>query len=314
MNLKDAKTIAIGGKQVAKIEIGNRVVWRKSATQPDVPDAPDTPEYDLYGNLRLYKEPSYYYSFGQWAVRQGGACYGDYFFGFKNGLAGVEAWNLADKSVCTCSGVTQIDDLGEFHCNNVAFGTKKYDDSDEFPMLYVDSWNSVDINGEHGYFILGYRIQRNGSNFTFTLVQTIKHGYKYGGGGFFIHNGYLWIRSGYYYRLIEMPEPTVSYVVAERDTTIRFDYLPYKVNGSDSGWIQGCTIYGDYFYIVDSPSGTTVDRLYVRSVADLSAAPLLEWVQIPNTTGQEAQSPFVWRDGLYLYRRDGFVKIGEFVN
>ena len=59
--------------------------------------------------------------------------------------------------------------VSTYHCNNINFGSEKYDQNDDFPLLYI-SMENVD---EHKCLV--YRIQESSGIFSATLVQTITY-------------------------------------------------------------------------------------------------------------------------------------------
>ena len=54
-----------------------------------------------------------------------------------------------------------------YHCNNISFGSEKYDSDDLFPLLYISMENSTERKA------LAYRIQYANDAYSATLVQTI---------------------------------------------------------------------------------------------------------------------------------------------
>ncbi len=77
-----------------------------------------------------------------------------------------------------------LDSLDVFkpHSNAVFFGNEKFDESDEFPILYTNLYNSYSRKNEG--ILCAYRITRDGDTFSSKLVQIIKIG--------FVHNYSLW--------------------------------------------------------------------------------------------------------------------------
>lgn len=102
---------------------------------------------------------------GKNRTRQGGACFGDYLFVTYNGFEHISVYQVS-----TGTHLQEIEISSTFregvHANNMSFGPERYADTDEFPLLYV----SADAN--NGLCEV-YRIQRSGTSFSATLVQTI---------------------------------------------------------------------------------------------------------------------------------------------
>lgn len=71
------------------------------------------------------------------------------------------------------------------HSNTAVFSTEYYDESDEFPLLYLNVYNNYQKNEDkHEGECLVYRILREGSAFSLKLVQILKIG--------FVNEGELW--------------------------------------------------------------------------------------------------------------------------
>jgi len=193
------------------------------------------------------------------AGHQGGACYDDKFF-LCLSTGNVIVYDLVNKAT-----------LGTFslgvalHCNAVFFG-EKYSASDDFPVLYVNSYEDGIQKGT----LYGFRITEIGGVFSCSNVQTINVGFTnsslwtdgagdtrtYGNFVLDKENGIL-----YAYTLLdttnvtrffafEMPSPTGGNVTySESDIIERFDIqrLAYMqdscfVNGQifiESGGVSG---------------------------------------------------------------------------
>ena len=106
------------------------------------------------------------------AVAQGGACYGDYFFqGYSNNEF-ITIYNLKTKSYVTTLSIPAPPPSSKTHSNTLNFGVQKYDENDDFPLLYISSGYQTNKIS----YIYVYRIFRNSkedSDFSVSLVQTI---------------------------------------------------------------------------------------------------------------------------------------------
>ena len=107
---------------------------------------------------------------------QDGAVYGDYFFAFSG--TGVCKVYSTDKFKLVSQFTLDKVDIFKPHSNSVCFGTLKYDENDEFPLIYNNIYNNygkdnADMIGACGV----YRIVREGDSFKSTLVQVIKVGF-----------------------------------------------------------------------------------------------------------------------------------------
>lgn len=109
-------------------------------------------------------------------VGQDGAISGDYMLRFEN------------DATCTVYLLTSNEQIAQFtldkadimkpHCNTVCFGGEYFEDGDEFPLLYINVYNNYasEEDRREGVCCV-YRIQRDGTLFSSTLVQLIKIGF-----------------------------------------------------------------------------------------------------------------------------------------
>lgn len=113
-------------------------------------------------------------------IGQDGAIYNGYLFRF-NAAGNCMVYRLSDisdDSVPICSFVLDKSDMIVPHCNSVAFGGKRYNENDEFPLLYCNIYNNYAKadNKQLGVTCV-YRFMRDGDIFTTTLVQVIEIGF-----------------------------------------------------------------------------------------------------------------------------------------
>ena len=80
-------------------------------------------------------EPIWYMESGQ-----DGAIYGNFLFRF-GGDGVCKVYSMADKNKLSTFILDRIDVLTP-HSNSVCFGTEFYEESDEFPLLYSNIYNS----------------------------------------------------------------------------------------------------------------------------------------------------------------------------
>lgn len=105
---------------------------------------------------------------------QDGAVCGNYIFSFvSDGTCNVYSKTDYTK-VGSFSLAAESSDTVTPHSNSVCFGTAYYEDGDEFPLLYSNVYNNSDA---HKGVCNVYRITREGTTFTSTLVQVIKLGF-----------------------------------------------------------------------------------------------------------------------------------------
>ena len=115
--------------------------------------------YEPYWNIQ--KQPT-----AEGTTRQGATIYGRYLFLAYNKNPMISVYDFPEKKHLANMVFTAVD---TYHCNNINFGTQKYDPDDAFPLLYV----SMENIAEHKCLV--YRIQESSGSWTATLVQTITY-------------------------------------------------------------------------------------------------------------------------------------------
>ena len=100
------------------------------------------------------------------AVVQGCTAYGKYLFVAYNTLPMISIYDMEQK---THVANIQMTAVNTYHCNNINFGSEKYDSGDAFPLLYV----SMENIAEHKALV--FRIQESNGTYSATLVQTITY-------------------------------------------------------------------------------------------------------------------------------------------
>ncbi len=109
---------------------------------------------------------------------QDGAAYGGYLFSInKAGTCRVFDVNngfsyFGDFSLVQTNGFTIVP-----HSNSVCFGPYKYEETDEFPLLYCNLYNNKVEDAYISGMLIAYRISRNGTDFTCEPVQVIQIGF-----------------------------------------------------------------------------------------------------------------------------------------
>ena len=107
---------------------------------------------------------------------QDGATYGGYFFAFT-GSGTCKVYSTDNYELVSSFTLEKVK-LFKPHSNSVCFGTLKYNENDEFPLLYANVYNNYGIDDKEMIGVCGvYRIVRDGDSFKSTLVQVIKVGF-----------------------------------------------------------------------------------------------------------------------------------------
>lgn len=93
----------------------------------------------------------------------------------------------ADDGEAKCIASFRLDKADEIcpHSNAVCFGKEKFDENDEFPLLYTNIYNAYDREEDEMWGVCCvYRLQRVADSFKTALVQIIEVG--------FAHDSELW--------------------------------------------------------------------------------------------------------------------------
>ena len=108
---------------------------------------------------------------------QSGACFGDYYFMFKDNYAKIFIYNLRTKKhLYTIDGISGKS-AERYHCNQCTFGTIYHTSGDPFPLLYVTANNDSEGRCAQDVFRITAEydsIAGEYISFTLTQVQTIK--------------------------------------------------------------------------------------------------------------------------------------------
>ena len=171
---------------------------------------------------------------------QGGACYGDYFIQGYETNEFITIYNLKTKSYVTTLYIPAPPPSSKTHSNTLNFGVQKYDENDDFPLLYISSgYRTNNIS-----YIYVYRIFKNSkedSDFSVSLVQTISLcGFNSWTEGIIdVENNFLWIKyepQGVYgYAKYALPSIESSQVSINYEDYLQDFRLERQPNGSNQG-------------------------------------------------------------------------------
>ena len=117
---------------------------------------------------------------GQILLGQDGAVFHNYLFRFssKGKCTVYHVDSLSQDSAPISQFVLDKADFLVPHSNSVAFGNARYHESDEFPLLYSNIYNNyAKTDRKMKGITCVYRLQRNGNDFSTTLVQLIEIGF-----------------------------------------------------------------------------------------------------------------------------------------
>lgn len=238
----------------------------------------------------------------------GSAVYGDYLFTANNSMSKIAVTDMRNKTQVATIEFTAV---STYHCNVVNFGTEKYDNADDFPLMYISMENA----SEHKAIVM--RIQHSGNVFTATQVQTITYPTNTDAGMYyqncFIDNGggYMYVAGStlndYHsgngnklkvkkYALPLLSAGDVQLTNADVLNEFEVDLLTAPQGGfiANGKLVQTCGLgSSDYpdvrICMIDLINGKTVTNILLNNYGI--------------TTEQE--SAFVWDGGLYIMTNGG---------
>ncbi len=117
---------------------------------------------------------------GQIIFGQDGAIYNGYLFRFdaKGNCSVYRTDELSQKSIPVSQFLLDKSEVIVPHCNSVVFGNARYNENDEFPLLYCNIYNNyANADNKKKGITCVYRLQRNEAAFSTTLVQLIEIGF-----------------------------------------------------------------------------------------------------------------------------------------
>lgn len=243
-----------------------------------------------------------------WA--QGGACYGDYYFQFRNNNSQMFVYDLAGatllEKVSIPSGSRGF--VSNCHCNTVNFGQEFFDTSDEFPLLYVSTGYA---SGEYTGAIV-YRVQRTEdsegvSSFSLTLVQTIKipgtEWTEFLTAGAFCLVRASGSKSGFH--RFKMPKLSDGDVTLEYENAL--NYFPVDPPQYTTGSGQGELYYnGKVFFVSGIPNTQSVNWFFV---IDLATGIYETAFDMFPYNSNEPESVFIWQENLCIAFRNQILKV-----
>ena len=259
---------------------------------------------------------------------QDGDAYGGYFFAMSS-EGSCRVYNLNGyRSVATFT----LDKSNVFkpHSNSACFGPYKYDESDEFPLLYCNLYNNYGIEEEELYGTCGvYRITRKGNKFSSKLVQVIKIGFcddqtlwsspngdvrPYGNFALDNERNKLFtMRDGdKSTRIFEFDVPTLD--MGELDSTLgvktvtltKEDILSnFRIGYSN--YIQGCVCYNGKLYSVEGKTSSSANRAAMK-IVDLERKKIITQISLYDMGLEiEPEAVFVVDGEIYYAEVNGNV-------
>lgn len=230
-------------------------------------------------------------------LSQGGACFGDFLFMFRDNNTGW-IYNLATSTLIQTFTIPEgeLGFVSNCHYNTVNFGTEYYDDNDPFPLIYISTGYASD--GYSG--ALAYRIvattENDSTTFSFSLVQTI----KIPGSGWteFVTGDendcyicYTSQRKIYRMKMPTLSQGDVTFDLSQAIDVYQFTPQPAWYNGSSG---QGRVYYDGRIYFVAGEPSKSQTLLFVG--LDLSSRRRVVEIDLQSTFGftAEPEAVFIW--------------------
>lgn len=248
-----------------------------------------------------------YLSAGFTGNGQDACIYESLMFAFSS-TGGCKVVDIDSKQTVATFSLDQTETI-QPHCNTAVFSNVKYDESDPFPLLYVNAYNTAGLPLGTVYVHI-INVDAEGTPTGTTLLQRITVGFTddpiwtdgndvrpYG--NFFIDtdNGYLYaytlkddIRKTRFFKFA-LPDITSPTVTLEKDDIIEYfdtDYLPYIqgnayyagkayiLNGFGTSAAHGCLI------VVNLSSKKIVSRIDFNKALGVTWEP--EFIDVSNNT------------------------------
>lgn len=242
--------------------------------------------------------------------KQGGALYGDVYIASASstGNLSLVLCDLVNKSEIQRLSITVPN--SRTHANTLSFGKDKYDDGDDFPILYVCS-GYTDTTSSSTTEAYGLRIVGTSGNYTLELVQTITidFGNINTWTEFVVDNvkNRAWITGSgkATYICVAMPSLEVENYTIDLETTIIDSFTVPKpaLGTSTKSSGQGLFFYHNRIYYtngVPEYAEEGEDALYIR--VDNTLTHSCEAVVPLKNFGitREPESCFIWRDNFYV--------------
>ena len=232
---------------------------------------------------------------------QGGACYGDYLFMFTENNTTCWVYNLLTGTLLQTINIPSEERgfVSQCHCNTVNFGTEKYDDDDQFPLIYVSTgYASGGYSGALVYRIV-VNTESDVTTYSLTLVQTVRIPSNWS--EFIVgKDGDCYIKTednGIVYYRMRMPKLSQGDVTLDFVNALSVCHLtpqPSWYNGSRN---QGHIYHNGKIYLV---SGVPTSETSLFIVINLSTGEREVEIDLYNTLGlhSEPEALFIW-DGRF---------------
>lgn len=236
---------------------------------------------------------------------QGGACFGDYLFMFKEYNDTCWIYNLRTSALLQTISIPSSERgfVPNCHCNTVNFGTEYYDANDPFPLIYVSTgYASGEYTGALVYRIVA-TTENDVTTYSLVLVQTLKMPgtdwteFVTGEDGF-CYLCYTTQRKIYRMKMPKLAEGDVTFNLEQALSTYQFTQQPSWYNGS---YNQNRFYKDGKIYVVSGNTEQT--RLFI--VLNLSEEKREVEIDLNATFGLsgEPETCFIWQDHICIVFR-----------
>lgn len=230
---------------------------------------------------------------------QGGACFGDYLFMFKEENTTCWIYNLSTNTLLQTITIPseQRGFVSDCHCNTVNFGTEYYDANDPFPLIYVSTgYNDGTDSGALVYRIVA-TTENDVTTYSLTLVQTLKLPGTSWTEFVVGEDGFCYLCYTNYRKIYRMKMPTLSQGNITFDLEQALDVYQFT---PQPAWYKGSRnqnrIYHEgRIYLVSGVPASNETSLFVA--LDLATGRRVAEIDLYNTLGltSEPEALFIWR-------------------
>lgn len=226
---------------------------------------------------------------------QGGACFGDYLFMFKENNGTCWIYNLRTSTLLQTISIPSEERgfVSNCHCNTVNFGTEYYDANDPFPLVYVSTGYAAD--GYSGALV--YRIvattENDATTYSLSLVQTLKIPGTSWSEFIVGEDGDCYIKYDIHYYRMAMPSLSDGDVTFDFENALsvcRLTPQPSWYNGSRN---QGHLYHNGKIYLL---SGVPTSEASLFIAIDIATGRREVEIDLYNTLGltSEPEALFIW--------------------
>ena len=241
---------------------------------------------------------------------QGAACYGKYLIQCFAGNDAMEVFDLDEKEY-VCKIVSPYQGK-KTHANTVFFGNQRVSPDDYFPLLYICSGYSSNVNKKPCSFIHAYRIIKydnadgsEGWNAEYVFTITLSGFSSWTEGVIDNDKNILWIKDrGCYYSSFKMPNYEDGNVTINRNEAITFFTVGTQPFSSSN---QGHLFYDNKILLVSGTSPSVEKLAFIVINIKTQTRELV--IDLPEIgLSNEPENLFLYKDQLMIGYRGSIYK------